>query len=507
MKFSLLNVLALLTLTLLLVDPASSLWPFRRKKPAETVKHVLDDCGILFSRKYLSKFNEQGYDDPRILRKLKKLDLEINFSMKEKEIDKFLKSVARLVPEVKKKKEKKKKVDKLLERRNELTFGRLIVDGAPANYQYIKASFGGDLPLRSYEIQFSDNDYGCSKSTSAEGRILVVLRGKCTYLEKAKAAESSGAAVLIVINEDNGDLFQLPAGRGDDAEDSASMPTISVVLVQHNAMAALKEIENFDPFARAMLIPQDCNDDGCMTVHPTDFDIMSQFDSSGGKLFVSGAEGGELVAEFLSSSFGITIPDEAQLTLANPIDACSDLTDGEFLKEQAVLVRRGGCQFYEKVRRLQTTGARMVVMVDNEVPSVLDRIGATTEQLNDLYLPVLMITNEIGNSIERVVRDKEEEGVSASMSILKSRQVGVLWEELRNFLSSCMGESEGEGEGEEEGENVEECRRDYERIARTAKETERWQGLSSYMEKWGTGGGEKDEEKKVETENYDGDEL
>ena len=107
--------------------------------------------------------------------------------------------------------------------------------------------------------------------------------------------------MLIVINEDNGDLFQLPAGRGDDAEDSASMPTISVVLVQHNAMAALKEIENFDPFARAMLIPQDCNDDGCMTVHPTDFDIMSQFDSSGGKMFVSGAEGGELVAEFLSS--------------------------------------------------------------------------------------------------------------------------------------------------------------------------------------------------------------
>ena len=95
---------------------------------------------------------------------------------------------------MKKTKEMKKKVDKLLERRNELTFGRLIVEGAPANYQYIKASFGGDLPLRSYEIQFSDNDYGCSKSTSAEGRILVVLRGKCTYLEKAKAAESSGAA-------------------------------------------------------------------------------------------------------------------------------------------------------------------------------------------------------------------------------------------------------------------------------------------------------------------------
>lgn len=79
------------------------------------------------------------------------------------------------------------------------------------------------------------------------------------------------------------------------------MPTIPVVLVQHSALAALKEIENFDPYARAMLIPQDCNDDGCMTVHPMDFDVMSQFDSSGGKAFVDGGGGGELVAEFFSS--------------------------------------------------------------------------------------------------------------------------------------------------------------------------------------------------------------
>ncbi|GMH82692.1 hypothetical protein TL16_g09346 [Triparma laevis f. inornata] len=419
----------MLALSLLLVHPASGIWPFRRRKPAETVKHVLDDCGFGFTRKYLNKFNDQGYDDPRILRKLKKLDLEINFSMSSKEISKFLKSVARLVPELKKEKKKKKKVDRLLERRNELAFGRLIVDGAPANYQYIKASFGGDLPLRSYEIQFSNNDYGCTKSSSAEGRILVVMRGKCTYLEKASAAESSGASVLVVINEDNGDLFQLPSGRGDDAVDSVLMPTIPVVLVQHNALAALKEIENFDPYARAMLIPQDCNDDGCMTVHPTDFDVMSQFDSSGGKAFVDGGGGGELVAEFLSSSFGITIPDEAQLTLANPIDACTDLIDGEYLKDHAVLVRRGSCPFNSKIRRLQNVGARLVVMVDNESPSVLDRIGATTEQLNELYLPVLMITKEVGGQIERVVRDKEvreggELGASEARKLVTQPRTG-----------------------------------------------------------------------------------
>ena len=60
----------------------------------------------------------------------------------------------------------------------------------------------------------------------------------------------------------------------------------------------------------------------------------------------------------LRRSFGITIPDEAQLTMAKPIDACSDLVDAEFLKDQAVLVQRGGCQFYEKITRVQKAGAR-----------------------------------------------------------------------------------------------------------------------------------------------------
>ena len=242
-------------------------------------------------------------------------------------------------------------------KRNGLTFGRLYVDGAPANFQYIKASFGGNMPLKAFEIQFSDNEHGCTKSADATGRILVVVRGKCTYLQKAELAEESGASALIVVNDNNGDLFQLPAGHDLTEEERASIPNIPVVLVQHVALGALKEIENFDPFAKAMLIPHECNDDGCQSVHPVDLNFLSQFDSSGGHLFVSSSEG-ELKADFLASSFGITIPDEVQLTMAKPIDACSDLVDAEFLKDQAVLVQRGGCQFYDKIVRVQKSGAR-----------------------------------------------------------------------------------------------------------------------------------------------------
>ena len=73
-----------------------------------------------------------------------------------------------------------------------------------------------------------------------------------------------------------------------------------MVLVQQIALGPLKEIENFDAFAKMMLIPHDCNDDGCQSVHPVDMGFLSQFDSSGGHIFVSGP-GGELKADFLAS--------------------------------------------------------------------------------------------------------------------------------------------------------------------------------------------------------------
>ena len=79
-------------------------------------------------------------------------------------------------------------------------------------------------------------------------------------------------------------------------------------------------------------------------------------------------------------------------------------------------------------------------MVDNARPSVLDRIGATTTQTSDLYLPVLMVTREKGEAIETIVADKEEEGITASMTVSKNRQVWVLWEEVRNFRRHCVEE-------------------------------------------------------------------
>ena len=86
------------------------------------------------------------------------------------------------------------------------------VDGSPSSFQFKKARFSGSLPLKSFEITFASNAHGCSPVKNAKGTLLVVQRGECTYLEKAIAADAGGAAGLVVVNTDNGDLFEMPAG-------------------------------------------------------------------------------------------------------------------------------------------------------------------------------------------------------------------------------------------------------------------------------------------------------
>lgn len=75
----------------------------------------------------------------------------------------------------------------------------------------ITARFGRVLPEHVYEarkeliIIEADPKSSCAKSAEPLARaVAVVKRGECTFLEKAKAAEASGASALVIINDENG---------------------------------------------------------------------------------------------------------------------------------------------------------------------------------------------------------------------------------------------------------------------------------------------------------------
>ncbi|GMI24781.1 hypothetical protein TrCOL_g8039 [Triparma columacea] len=468
---------------------------FKKKKVAETFEDVLKEAGL--NRKYKSAFLKNGWDStPQALRRLSKMDLQ-GIGMSEKEMKKMFASIEKMVP-VLEKKVKSKKIDKDLELRKTLNYGRLYVDGAVGSFPFMKANFGGDIPLKAFEIVFGGN--GCKEVNNAAGVMLVVTRGECTYLQKAEAAEESGASILVVVNSDNGDLFSLPAGHDLTPEQLDDLPVIPTVLVQQSALKMLQMLEDIDPFAKGMLIPQHCTADGCLPVLRSDRSFLSHFDSSGGLLHVQGLDGDEVKMEFVASNFGITVPDEGELVISEPLDACGSVTQtsGSAMKGKAVIVRRGGCSFYEKVLTVQRHGARVAIMVDNEEAGALDRVGVTTEQLGEIYLPVLMVSRGKGYEMIEKVKERDSESLPSIVYVSRQGDVGVKWEELRNFFANCLGEEDGD---KKEIDAVQ-CNRDYGMLMESSKgNPDREASLGRYKivdvshVDEGGGGGEEEEDK------------
>ena len=79
------------------------------------------------------------------------------------------------------------------------------------------------------------------------------------------------------------------------------------------------------------------------------------------------------------------------LYLAEPIDACSDLTNhfekGSNCSSPFVLIIRGGCSFEDKVRIAQKAGYKAAIIYDNE-EGILVASKTFSYMKNDFY-PVL----------------------------------------------------------------------------------------------------------------------
>jgi hypothetical protein len=73
------------------------------------------------------------------------------------------------------------------------------------SFEYALASFGGPPPVGSIEVVFSDPIEGCNGTDTStwSGKAIVVRRGNCTFLQKAKIANTGNASVLIIVNTED----------------------------------------------------------------------------------------------------------------------------------------------------------------------------------------------------------------------------------------------------------------------------------------------------------------
>ncbi|KAJ4810078.1 signal peptide peptidase [Rhynchospora pubera] len=107
----------------------------------------------------------------------------------------------------------------------------------------MNARFGRVLPVSQddavkMQILLANPLTSCSKLSPLESTNAIVLatRGDCTFLEKAKAAQSSGAAGLLLVNT-NEDLEEMVCS----ANDTASDVNIPVVMVSSSVGNKIKE--------------------------------------------------------------------------------------------------------------------------------------------------------------------------------------------------------------------------------------------------------------------------
>ncbi len=142
--------------------------------------------------------------------------------------------------------EKKKDFEIEEERLNNSFWGRLYMDGFPGQNgaQYFRAHFGQRPPSKHIMFVLADPLDGCSNSSNESGEtinnralnqtltsspslyanetVIVAMRGNCSFAQKAQIAHDKGAAGILFINNEEGNMF--PSASGS-ASASASTPT------------------------------------------------------------------------------------------------------------------------------------------------------------------------------------------------------------------------------------------------------------------------------------------
>ncbi|CAM9216823.1 unnamed protein product [Ectocarpus sp. 13 AM-2016] len=350
----------------------------------------------------------------------------------------------------------------LLQKRNELTYGRLFIDRSASSFEFYLAGFGPPVPVDEASLIWAEPRDACGTLTNSgmlPGTIVLAERGRCSFVDKANTVASSNALALVVINNgpEGEDLFRVAAtlggrsGGGEEPKGPENMPT---VLVRGSALPPLAKALEWTATGdgspvMARLVALDCKPGraACEAVLPEEQQAEKQVDS-GRITIVSGlpasspsstakgvddakgaagaANASEASFEFLSATFGATLPrGHVSVVPSVPEDACHPIAPlaaesssssgsgstgdssrggrgvggrGGGVAPVAVLVKRGACSFGVKAKNVQEAGGRVIIFHDNGL-GVLQNVGAPDPLAKELYIPGVFVTARAGDSL------------------------------------------------------------------------------------------------------------
>merc|ERR1712167_283989 len=115
-----------------------------------------------------------------------------------------------------------------------------------------------------------------------------------------------------------------------------------------------------------------------------------------------------------------------KLGVADPIQACEEIGEGKF-KGQAVLVKRGGCPFLDKVSNVQRSGAAASILINTQ-PGILRMDSLKRYESYNISIAAVMVTTSAGGKLSGL-GGKDVAFISSGVS-------ATVWDGLRNSVTA-----------------------------------------------------------------------
>jgi hypothetical protein len=368
--------------------------------------------------------------------------MEMDWNMNEDEILKLKKKVQFIITNAT---ENFVDENSLLKDRNKLSYGRIYIENGVQSFEYLKASFGGTEPIGPMEAVISDTTYGCNTTIpefDLHDKILIVMRGECSFLNKSTFAMSHHARGLIIVNHE--DRLESPSsGLGVDKSINESVvnyvQSLSIIATSNITWEKFLSITKyklmlnrnddtsdndiisqsyFHPF-QLQIVPLKCQAGGkCFPI--LEEEKMKQAEITSGVIELIHSNGTKRSYEFITSNFGGILPLQSPFRIhsAHPKNACEPLTvtssintheicsDGteqcydRLRSPSAILASRGECRFDVKAFHIQNKNAQLGLIFD-ESDGVLQRLGGMTPEVGFVGIPLLYLPLPAGQFIDQ----------------------------------------------------------------------------------------------------------
>lgn len=319
-------------------------------------------------------------------------------------------------------------------------WGRLYLDGWPQTIQFFRAHFGVSPPMGKKTFVFAEPRDACGDLTNAaqltSDHVVLANRGTCTYGQKSKNVQNSGASAIIIINNEPG-LDHLPGPDAHDIEFSvSSIPQQEGQLLESIYDEGPAEEDFIGRNITGYMVPINCENSGARCV-PATYEERRAVEGlvSGGLLQLSGAKEPTIgendhPLEYLLSHFGVMTPHEnvsTPVVVASPSEACGSIEND--VKGKVVLVRRGGCPFVKKAEEVQSAGGKVMVLGNTSPHIVRMGVEPRWKGLNTVITVVMVSSRVYGALVAEMMLNKGLE-----MAFVGTEEVsGSTWGDLERL--------------------------------------------------------------------------